>query len=251
MNDDKIAQLQQREHELRDNLRDVQETVLDLNNEEASLRRSRDDIRSRLMTTEKQRHELERAEEDRRKRLGKDHPSLKRGEAAEALQTQRVTLDHARALLKATEEKLDADLTELDERRRPFVQSQRRMVHEIDKCVKRQHQLHLDPTLPLQEPANMQPSSTDPFRQAAAPKSQQPADPAQKPLMSTQRLDELKQQLDKPAPAPQLNPPGMSPDVGKHVRDNKAIGDEILRIQKAIANRRGQARDSFKRSSGG
>lgn len=225
----------------------------------------RDEIRATLNGVEKQRHETEQAEAKRRERLGKNHPSGVRGQDAEAIETQRLALDHARARLKATEEKLVADLKELDERRRPFVQSQRRMVNEIDKTVKRQHQLHLDPTLPLQEPTKMEPTNSNAFRHAAAPPSRQPAgasqkpvdpgqkagDGAKKPLASVARLNELKKQLDKAAPALEFNPPGMTPDVGKHVRDNKAIGDEITRIQQALANRRGQADDAFKRSAGG
>lgn len=251
MNDDKITQLQQRERELRDSLKDVQETVLDLNNEAATLSGRRDEVRAMLKAVEKQRHEAERAEQDRRKRLGADHPSLHGGDAGDALETQRVTLDHARARLQATEEKIDGELQQLDDRRRPFVQSQRQMLKQINDCVKRQHQLRLNPNLPTHDPTLMTPSNKNAFRQSGSGPTGDPDGHPPKPLASVARLEELKKQLDKPSPAPQLNPPGMTPNVGKHVRDSKAIGDEIVRIQQAIAERRGQAREGFKRSAKG
>lgn len=250
MNDDKIEQLRRREHELRDGLKDVQETVFDLNNEEATLLGRRDEVRAMLKAVEKKRHAAERADRDRRKRLGKEHPSPRRNEAEEALRARRVKLDHDRARLKAREEKIDADLSDLNERRRPFVQTQRRMTEQIDECVKQQHKLHLDPTLPVKETTSMNPSNINPFHRAAT-HSRQPSGRAPRELASASRLDDLKKQLDKPAPAPQLNPPGMKPDVGKHIRDNKAIGDEITRIQQAMARRRGQARGGFNRSANG
>lgn len=244
MEDDKRARLERRERELRDDLKDVQETVLGMNAEEAAIQRRRDETRAQLKWTEQRRREVEQAHKTRQELLVKAGQTLDRDAAADILESRSAALDHERARLKAADEKIDAELRGLDERRRPFVQSQRRIVEQMEKCVDRQHQLHLNPHRPITEPAPMNPSPNNDFRQAAAR-------PAQQAPASVSQIEQLKKRLDKPAPAHQLNPPGMSPHVGKHVRDNKAIGDEITRIQQAIANRNGQARGSFRRAARG
>ncbi|TWU00489.1 hypothetical protein Pla108_14400 [Botrimarina colliarenosi] len=244
-------ELKDKERSLREDLANVQDVVLDLNREDAILRGARAKIEGQQKETAMDRHKATEAKRNRQEWLSKQ-PATKKDDRLYQSQSEWLEkLDHRRASLKAREQKIDEQIADLDARRRPFIESQQRLLEQIDQTVAARHDLHFEPIPRKKETDPMKVPGPDEFRRVSANKSPSITPTQKKPLASAQRLEELKKRLDKAKPAPGLNPPGMAPNLAKRVKANKAIGDEIVSIQKAMANRRGQARDGFKRSAGG
>ena len=244
-----------RETELREQLHDVRQVVLELNSQQQQL--AEKITRSKLLQKEIaiERQGLTEAIRNRWRRLGHDHPKLSDGAGIAQLEKQLVALDHARASTLADMEKLTEKGRQIDRVQLPYVEEQRRLINEIQKLVAKQHDLKTNINNPYACEENLTmhiPGSTE-FNRVSQKSNTQETKKGKKQSTppNIKRIEELQKQLDSPKPKVQMNPPGMPKNIASRIKKNKEVGDEMVRIQKAINARRGQARNAFKRSGGG